>query len=69
MIQIYSLNTLKTNLRKIINSFRTYQRLSGIKINLDKTEIVPLGTVDFLEPSRPFRTPCGTLSTDQGIFS
>ena len=28
---------------KIINSFRTYQTLSGLKVNLDKTEIVPLG--------------------------
>ena len=33
------------NLRKIIDSFRTFQIMSGLKVNLDKTEIVPLGPI------------------------
>jgi hypothetical protein len=33
------------SLGNVINSFRTYQTISGLKVNLDKTEIVPLGPI------------------------
>ena len=33
------------SLRKVIYSFRRFQYISGLKVNLDKTEIVPLGPI------------------------
>ena len=33
------------NLRKILDAFKTFQTIAGLKVNLDKTEIVPLAPI------------------------
>ena len=35
----------ENSLRQVLNTFKLFQLISGLKVNLDKTEIVPLGPI------------------------
>ena len=35
----------ENSLRQVLNTFKLFQLISGLKVNLDKTEIVPLGLI------------------------